>query len=123
MKEHWGLAQLQKHLLQEDLLENCLREQGLLTQTMPANRELLSRRDAFLGPMGRWWRVFKELEAASEELAAVPLSHLFQESCVVDSAPPHRQPPRAGRVGQEVVQSTGSTGGHIPCISLFTGLC
>ena len=43
--------QLQKHLLQEDLIEDCLREQGLLVQTMPANQELLFRRDAFLGPM------------------------------------------------------------------------
>ena len=34
-------TQLQKHLLQEDLIEDCLKEQGLLVQTMPANQELL----------------------------------------------------------------------------------
>jgi hypothetical protein len=48
----------QRHLLQEDLIEDCLRDQGLLPQTMPANQELLFRRDAFLGPMGR---MLKEL--------------------------------------------------------------
>lgn len=63
IQEHWGLVQLQKHLLQEDLIENCLRDQGLLMQTMLANRELLFRRDAFLGPMGRGWRVLKERAA------------------------------------------------------------
>ena len=46
--------QLQKHLLQKDLIKDCLREQGLLVQTMPANQELRFRRDAFLGPMGAW---------------------------------------------------------------------
>jgi hypothetical protein len=46
--------QLQKYLLQEDIIEDCLRDQGLLVQTMPASQELLFRRDAFLGPMGAW---------------------------------------------------------------------
>jgi hypothetical protein len=46
--------QLQKHLLQEDLIEDCLRVQGLLVQTMPVSQELLFRRDVFLGPMGAW---------------------------------------------------------------------
>ena len=58
-----GATQSQKHLLQEDLIEDCLREQGLLAQTMPANQELLFRRDAFLEPMGRGWRILKELAA------------------------------------------------------------
>ena len=40
------------YLLQEDLIEDCLREQGLLVQIMLANPELLFRRDAFLGPRG-----------------------------------------------------------------------
>jgi hypothetical protein len=53
----------QRHLLQEDLIENCLRDQGLLMQTILANRELLFRRDAFLGSMGHRWRVLKELAA------------------------------------------------------------
>ena len=64
METHTGVAQPQKHLLQEDLIEDCLRDQGLLVQTMPANQELLFRRDAFLGPMGHRWRVLKELETA-----------------------------------------------------------
>ena len=58
-----GRSQPQRHLLQEDLIEDCLRDQGLLVQTMPANQELLFRRDAFLGPMGHGWRVLKELAA------------------------------------------------------------
>jgi len=45
-------VQLQRYLLQEDLIENSLRDQGLVIQTMPANWELLFRRDAFLGPVG-----------------------------------------------------------------------
>ena len=49
--------------MQEDQIEDCLREQGLLVQIMPANQELLFRRDAFLGPMGHGWRVLKELAA------------------------------------------------------------
>jgi hypothetical protein len=55
--------QLQRHLLLEELMEDWLRDQGLLTQTIPANQELLFRRDAFLGPMRSGWRVLKELEA------------------------------------------------------------
>ena len=45
---------LYKHLglPQEDLNEDCLREQGWLVQVTPANQGLLFRRDAFLGPMG-----------------------------------------------------------------------
>jgi hypothetical protein len=34
-------SQPQKHLLQEDLIEDCLTDQGLLVQTMPAKWELL----------------------------------------------------------------------------------
>ena len=45
-------AQPQRHLLQEDLIEDCLRDQGLLMQTMQANRELLFRRDTFWGSVG-----------------------------------------------------------------------
>ena len=47
-----GPAQPQKHLLLKDLIEDCLRDQGFLAQRMPANQEVLFRRDAFLGPMG-----------------------------------------------------------------------
>jgi hypothetical protein len=64
----------QKHLLQEDLIEDCLRDQGLLAQT--ANQELLFRSDAFLGPIGHGGAgggggaVLKELAAVFRELAA-----------------------------------------------------
>jgi hypothetical protein len=44
--------QPQKHFLQEALIDDCLRDQGLLVQTVPANQELLFRHDTFLGPMG-----------------------------------------------------------------------
>jgi hypothetical protein len=53
----------QSHILQEDLIDNFLKDQGLLMQTMPANQELLFRRDAFLEPMGCRWRVLKEFAA------------------------------------------------------------
>jgi hypothetical protein len=56
-----GSAQPQKHLLQRDLVEHCLRDQGLLAQTMPANQTLLFRSDVFLGPMRHLWRVLKKL--------------------------------------------------------------
>ena len=62
-----GAAQPQRHLLQEDQTEDCLRDQGLVKQAMPANWELLFRRDAFLGPMGHRWRVLKELAAVFRE--------------------------------------------------------
>ena len=60
----------QRHLLREDLIEDCLRDQGLLTQTTPANRELLFRSDAFLGPLGRGRRVLEE--PASESVSSTP---------------------------------------------------
>jgi hypothetical protein len=56
-----GVMHPQNYLLQEELVEDCLRYQGLLEQTMPANRELLFRRVAFLEPMGPGWRVLKKL--------------------------------------------------------------
>ena len=92
-----GAAQPQKHLLQEDLIEDCSRDQGLLVQTVPANQELLFRRDAFLGPMEHEWRVLKELAAVFRELAAA--AAFLTCFRVADSAPPHLQPLRAGRVG------------------------
>jgi hypothetical protein len=62
--KHQGLrSQPQKILLQEDLTEDCLRNQGLLKQTVLANRELLFRRDALLGPRGHKWSVLKKLAA------------------------------------------------------------
>ena len=36
----------------EDLIEDCLRDQGLLKETMLANQELLFRRDPFWGTNG-----------------------------------------------------------------------
>jgi hypothetical protein len=54
-------GKLKRHLLQVDLNEDCLRNQALLTQTIPANQEPLLRIVAFLGPMGCRWRVLKPL--------------------------------------------------------------
>jgi hypothetical protein len=59
-----GTTYLQRHLLQEDLIEDCLRDQGWLTQIMLANQELLFRRDVFLETMGCRWRVLKKLGTA-----------------------------------------------------------
>ena len=78
--------QPEKHLLQEDLIEDCLRDQGLLVQTMPANQELLFRRDAFLGPMGA------RVEGIKGACSSVQMNLLWRFSpapgiCVVDFAP------------------------------------
>ena len=88
-------------------MEDCLRDQRLLVQTMPANRKLMLRRDAFLEPMGHGWRVLKDLAAG------IPMSLLRCLSpaprvSVIDSMPPHLQLLRTGRVRQRVVQGTGS---------------
>jgi hypothetical protein len=74
-----GAVQSQRHLLQEDLIENCLRVQGLLIHTEPTNQELLFRRDAFLGPMEHGWRVLKELAAVLRQ-ACCGISLLLLES-------------------------------------------
>jgi hypothetical protein len=68
---------------------------------MPANQELLFRRDSFLGPIGHKWRVLKELAAVFRELG---MAFLTCSQC-----PQH---PRAGRVGRRVVQGTDN--GHQP---------
>jgi hypothetical protein len=56
-------TQPQRQLLQEDLIEYCLRDKELVTQKMATHQELLFRRDSFLGLMGCRWRVLKELAA------------------------------------------------------------
>jgi hypothetical protein len=58
-----GTEQSQRHVLQKDLIEDCLTDQGLLMHTMSAIQELLFRKDAFLGPIGHGWRILKELAA------------------------------------------------------------
>jgi hypothetical protein len=99
--------QPQKHLLQEDIIEDCLRDQGLLVQTRPANQELLFRRDAFLGPMG----------VQVESIKGACSRHFSPAHgvCVIDSAPLHLQLLRAGRVRRRAVQGTGNN--LTPCIT------
>ena len=97
---------LQKHLLQEDLID-CLREHGLLVQAMPVTQELLFKRGAFLGPMGAW------VEGIKAACSGAQMSLLWRFSpapgvYVVDSVPNYPQPPRAGRVRQRAVQGTGN---------------
>lgn len=106
MKEP-GARQLRTHLLLEDLIEDCQRDQGLLVQTMPANRELLFRRDAFFILTGHTRRLLEELAAVFRKLAASFSCALGV--CVFDSATPHLQPPRAGSVRHQLVQGTGNT--------------
>jgi hypothetical protein len=79
---------VQPHLLQEDLIEDCLREQGLLVQTMSANQELLFRRDAFLGPMGAW---VEGIKGACSSVQMSLLQHFSPAPrvCVLDSVPLH----------------------------------
>ena len=70
----------QKHLLLEDLTEDCLREQGLLRQTRPANLELLLRRDVFSVPMAHRWKVLKEPDIAGS-WEALPVSEKYRSGC------------------------------------------
>jgi hypothetical protein len=79
-------VQLQKHLLLEDLIEDCLRDEAFLVQTMPANQELLFRRDAFLEPMG------VRVKGIKGACSSVQMNLLWRFSpapgiCVVDFAP------------------------------------
>ena len=79
--------------LQEDLIEDCLREQGLMVQKkkkkkkkQPDNQELLLSVDTFLEPMGM------KIEDTKEACSSAPVSCLQHFShapqiCVVDSGP------------------------------------
>jgi hypothetical protein len=70
--ETLGAAQPQKNLLkEEDLIEDRLRDQGLLVQLIPANQELLFRRDDQWGAGGGYER---SLQLCSEEFAAAFLT-------------------------------------------------
>lgn len=83
---------LQSHLLQEDLIEDGLRDQGLLMllmQTVPANQELLFSSNAFWDQ----WSVGEVIKGA--------FLTCFQHHL------PSSQ--RAGRVGQQVLPGTGSS--------------
>ena len=97
-----GALKLQKHLLQEDLIEDCLRVQELLVQIMPAKLDLLFRRDTFLGPMGTW---VKGIKGAWNSAQMSLLQHFSPapEVCVIDSALTCPQRPRAGRIRQRAV--------------------
>lgn len=106
--------QLQRHLLQEDLLEDCLWDWRLLIQTMPANGDCCLEEMLLWdqwGPMGREWRVLKDLVTAFR-WAPFGVSYLFPGQCQSlcswfhATSPPS---PRAGRIRQWVVQDTGST--------------
>jgi hypothetical protein len=66
---------------------------------MPANQELLLRRDAFLGPMGVWMEGNKGA-CSSIQMSLLQCFSPAPRACVVDSEPPYLKPPRAGRVGQ-----------------------
>ena len=93
---------LQKHLLQEDLTEDCLRDQGLLAQTMPANQELLFKRDAFLGPLGVWVEGIKEAYSSAQINLLRQCFSLAPGVCVIDCVPTRPQPPRALGSGGEL---------------------
>ena len=96
-----GALKLQKHLLQEDLIEDCLRVQELLVQIMPAKLDLLFRRDTFLGPMGTW---VKGIKGAWNSAQMSLLQHFSPASrvCVSDSVPTHPKPPEQVRSGREL---------------------
>ena len=77
-----GTTQPQRHLLQENHIEVCLRDQWLLMQTMPANQEPVFRRAAFLRAVEQWWRVLKELGAVFRQ-ACYSVSQLFLASLLL----------------------------------------
>ena len=99
--------QLQKHLLQEDLIEDCLRDQELLVQIMPTNQELLSRIDTVFGPVGAWVEGIKGA-CSSAQMSLLRCFSPAPRVCVIDSVPTHPQAPRTGRVGQRATQGTGN---------------
>ena len=72
--------------LQEDLIEDCLREQGFLGKIMPGNQELLFRIDTFFGPKGA--RV-EGIKGACNSAQMNFLQHFSSSPgiCVVDSVP------------------------------------
>lgn len=80
---------LQKHLLQGDLIEDCLKDQGLMTQIMPGNQKLLFRKDSFSEPMGRALKELAEvfLTCVIDTLLPIPKG---RKSWTVD-CPGHRQ--------------------------------
>lgn len=77
--------------LQVDLIEDCLREQGLLVQIMPANQELLFRIDTFLEPMGVWVEGIKGA-CSSAQMSLLQCLSPALGVCVVDYVPIHPNP-------------------------------
>lgn len=88
-----------KHLLQEDLIEDCLRPRIIYVNNVSQT--------AVLGTNGARVEGIKGACSSSDERAAEVSVR------VVDSTPPHFQYPRAGRVRQRVVQGTDNNYLHI----------
>ena len=63
--------------------------------TMPANQELLLRRNALLGPMGHGWKVLKEF-AAVLKWVCWDVPHLLLESVLLTLHYLTSSPPRTG---------------------------
>ena len=72
--------------LQENLIDDCLGEQGFLGKIMPGNQELLFRIDTFFGPKGA--RV-EGIKGACSSAQMNLLQHFSSSPgvCVVDSVP------------------------------------
>jgi hypothetical protein len=87
---NWGLP-VTPAFLQVDLIEDCLREQGLLVQIMPANQELLFRIDTFLEPMGVWVEGIKGA-CSSAQMSLLQCLSPALGVCVVDYVPIHPNP-------------------------------
>jgi hypothetical protein len=62
-------------------MKDCLKEQGLLKQIMPANQELLFRRDAFLESMGAWVEGIKRA-CSSAQMSLLQHSYWIPKSGV-----------------------------------------
>jgi hypothetical protein len=65
-------------------------------QTVPANQELLFKRDAFLGPLGVWVEGIKEAYSSAQINLLRQRFSLAPGVCVVDSVPTHPQPLKLG---------------------------
>lgn len=80
-----GAMQLQRHLLQDDLIEDCLRDLGLLTQTVPANLGTALQKRCFL------WTNEGQVDSIKGACISVQISLLGHFSpvsriCVIDSS-------------------------------------
>lgn len=95
------------HLLKKDLIADCLRDQGFLSNQCQPIRNFYLEEMLFLGPVGwRWW-VVKELTAVLR-WALCSISPLFSESVSLTPFQLIFNPQGQDRVGQRIVHNAGN---------------